>query len=253
MAGQKTLIWAGIKATVDKSYSIFPLGDCAITLDLGHLIDEQLNRKALSIQEWLKAHAFPGLKDIIVAYSSVSIFYDPDMVRKQRDCPDGVYTYIRSLFEEAWAATGGLDVQVPSGELIRVPVCYGGKEGPDLEELSKAKNMTIEDIIQLHCSLIYRVYMIGFLPGFPYLGKVDARLETERKSRPVPVSAGGVGIAGNQTGIYPVNSPGGWQIIGRTPIKLFDRAASPPIKFAIGDRVLFYPISQEEFRSLCPG
>ena len=237
---------------MDKPFAIFPLGDCAITLDLGHLIDEQLNRKALGIQEWLKAHAFPGLRDIIVAYSSVSIFYDPEVVRRQRDCPDGVYTYIKALLEEAWRATRDVDAPALSGDIIRVPVCYDGREGPDLEELSRVKNMTKEDIIELHCSLIYRVYMIGFLPGFPYLGKVDARLEMERKSRPVPVSAGGVGIAGNQTGIYPVNSPGGWQIIGRTPIKLFDRAALPPIKFAIGDRVQFYPISQEEFRSLCP-
>jgi len=236
---------------LDKPFAIFPLGDCAITLELGHLIDEQLNRKALDIQEWLKAHAFPGMKDIIVAYSSVSIFYDPVVVRRQPACRNGVYTYIKALLVEVWSAAVLLDPPALSGELIRIPVCYGGMEGPDLEELSRLKKMTNEDIVQLHCSIIYRVYMIGFLPGFPYLGKVDARLETGRKQRPAPVRAGGVGIAGNQTGIYPVNSPGGWQIIGRTPIKLFDRAASPPIKLAIGDSVQFYPISKEEFRSLC--
>jgi len=227
-----------------------------MTLDLGALIDEELNGKALAIAAWLRRqeHAFPGLRDIIVAYSSVTVFYDPvEMDVKQPAATGGVYKYVRRLLEEAWAATGTPDLIPFTGEPVRIPVCYGGAYGPDLEELCKLKNMPPEDIIALHCASIYRVYMIGFLPGFPYLGRLDPRLEAGRKQRPAPVVAGGVGIAGNQTGIYPVNSPGGWQIIGRTPTRLFDPAATPPVKLSIGDRIRFYPVSPEEFRALCPG
>ncbi len=239
--------------TLDKPFSIYSLGDSAITLDMGHLIDQQLNRKALAISAWIQEHPFPGMLDIIVAYSSVTIFYDPVVTGgKQPELEDGVYKYVGRLLEEAWKVTDDPEPLSSTGELIRIPVCYGGLYGPDLEELSKVKKMPHEDVIQLHCSTIYRVYMLGFLPGFPYLGKIDPRLETGRKQRPVPVTAGGVGIAGNQTGVYPVNSPGGWQIIGRTPMRLFDPAMTPPVKLSIGQLVQFYPISPEEFRALCP-
>jgi inhibitor of KinA len=238
---------------LNKPYSIYSLGDSAVTLDLGHLIDEQLNGRAIAISEWLRGHAFPGLLDIIVAYSSVTVFYDPVATgRRQPADEDGVYKYVGRLLEEAYAAVGAPVPVTPAGEPVRIPVCYGGSYGPDLEELCRVKNMTHEDIIRLHCSIIYRVYMIGFLPGFPYLGIVDPRLETGRKQRPAPVTAGGVGIAGNQTGIYPVNSPGGWQIIGRTPVRLFDPAMTPPVKLSIGDRVQFYPVSPAEFQAMCP-
>ena len=220
-----------------------------MTLELGHLIDEQVNRRILALETWLREHTFPGLKDIIVAYSSISVFYDPAEMG-QAGWPDGVYKHIRQLLEEAWVAT---EEETPSfleeREPIRIPVCYGGGFGPDLEGLSIALKISPMDVIELHSSFIYRVYMIGFLPGFPYLGRIDPRLEMGRKSRPVPVAAGGVGIAGNQTGIYPVNSPGGWQIIGRTPVKLFDPEKEPPVRLNIGDQVQFYAVSKEEFET----
>lgn len=242
--------------TLDKPYSIFSLGDSAMTLELGHLIDEQLNRRALLLSAWLKAHPFAGLLDIIVAYSSVTVFYDP-VVMATGGSPwgQGAYDWVRTLLEEAWTAT---EMAAARGyasngrEPVRIPVCYGGGLGPDLEGLSKSLKIPQKDIIDIHISSIYLVYMIGFLPGFPYLGRIDPRLETGRKEKPVPVAAGGVGIAGQQTGIYPVNSPGGWQIIGRTPIRLFEKNREPPVKLAIGDRVQFYPVSMEEFRALCP-
>ena len=221
-----------------------------MTLELGHLIDEQVNRRVLTLEAWLRERPFSGLKDIIVAYSSITLFYDPAEM-SAAGWPGGVHKHIRQLLEEAWVATIG---EYPSfleeRELIRIPVCYGGGYGPDLEGLSIGLKISPEDIVELHSSFIYRVYMIGFLPGFPYLGRVDPRLETGRKSRPVQVAAGGVGIAGNQTGIYPVNSPGGWQIIGRTPMKLFDPKKAPPVRLNIGDRVQFYAVGREEFESL---
>ena len=240
--------------TLDRPFSLYSLGDSAITLDLGHFIDEQLNRKVLAISAWMQEHSFPGMLDIIVAYSSVTVFYDPVITGGRAPVgEDGIYKYVEGLLEEAWEVTDDPEPLSSEGAPVRIPVCYGGPYGPDLEELTRVKNLSREDIVQLHCSTIYRVYMLGFLPGFPYLGRVDPRLETGRKQRPVSVAAGGVGIAGNQTGIYPVNSPGGWQIIGRTPLKLFDPAATPPVKLSIGDQVQFYPVSPEEFRSFCPG
>jgi inhibitor of KinA len=236
---------------LSSSFSIFPLGDSAITIDLGNCIDEQLNIRALAIQDWLLVRREPGFADIITAYSSVSVFYDPTLIPvNRRDGPGGVYHWLKGLLEQAWEQTsmqGGGQVKVQSHD-FRIPVCYEGEYGPDLKWVAEQKDLSTRDIIALHSSQTYRIFMIGFLPGFPYMGKIDRRLEISRKQRPVPVLAGGVGIAGIQTGIYPLNSPGGWQIIGRTPVKLFNRQAQPPVRMRPGDLVQFYPVSPEEFR-----
>jgi inhibitor of KinA len=232
------------------SFSIYPLGDSAITIDLGNSIDEQLNRQALAIHDWLQAHRFPGLVDIIIAYSSVSVLYDPVIVRASKtNCPGGAYGWLRGLLEQAHGITGGSEDNGVKGHSFRIPVCYGGEYGPDLEWVARQKELSAEEVIRIHHSDSYRIYMVGFLPGFPYMGKTDSRLEIPRKDRPVPVMGGGVGIAGIQTGIYPLSSPGGWQIIGRTPVRLFDWQADPPIRFQCGDEITFYPISREEFVS----
>jgi inhibitor of KinA len=240
-------------------FFIFPLGDSAITIDLGNHIDKQLNTRALALHDWLQAHRFPGVIDIIVAYSSVSVFYDPSIVRSgKQDCPDGVYYRLKRLLEQAWEATMTSDAgnnqgdgpAPPSGHSFRIPVCYDDEYGPDLQWVAREKALPREEVIRLHSSCIYHVYMIGFLPGFPYLGKTDPMLEVPRKVQPVPVAAGGVGITGLQTGIYPLNSPGGWQIIGQTPVKLFNPEADPPVCLQAGDQVRFYPISKEEFTSI---
>ena len=229
------------------SFSIYPLGDSAITIDLGNSIEEQLNRQALAIHDWLQAHRFPGLVDIIVAYSSVSVLYDPAIVRTSKvNCPGGAYGWVSKLLKQGWEEVMEVGDAV-KGHSFRIPVCYGGEYGPDLEWVARKKGLSGEEVIRIHQSGSYRIYMVGFLPGFPYLGKTDSRLEVPRKDRPVPVMGGGVGIAGIQTGIYPLSSPGGWQIIGRTPVRLFDWQTDPPIRFQCGDEVEFYPISREEF------
>lgn len=247
-------------------HSIFPLGDSAITIDLGERIDEELNRKALAIRDWLVARSVPGVQDIIVAYSSVSVFYDPVLVgegivaRQEGDAGDmeeggagdideGIaFGYMKQRLEQA----GEEAVPQPGadGKTIALPVCYGGRFGPDLEPVSAAKGISPGEVIHIHSSRIYRVYMIGFLPGFAYLGKVDERLDMPRKAAPVPVVAGSVGIVGNQSGIYPLNSPGGWHIIGLTPLKLFDPEGEPPVLLKTGDRVQFFPITAVEFDQL---
>lgn len=224
-----------------KSYAIFPLGDSAVTIDLGNCIDEEYNVRALAMHDWLQAHRFPGIRDIVMAYSSVSVFFDPVVVRASG---------VGDLLVRAWRETGVSGGGQAEGRSFRIPVCYEKEYAPDLEWVAGEKGLSAAEVIELHCAMVYRVYMVGFLPGFSYMGSVDQRLELPRKPLPVNVVAGGVGLTGRQTGIYPLNSPGGWQIIGRTPIKLFDAGMNPPVRLQSGDRVQFYPVSGVEFRDL---
>jgi inhibitor of KinA len=140
--------------------------------------------------------------------------------------------------------------EISKQRILEIPVCYAKPFAPDLETLALQNQLTTEEVIQLHTAKVYRVYMIGFLPGFAYMGKVDHRIAAPRKSQPrTNIPAGSVGIAGEQTGIYPLVSPGGWNIIGQTPLKLFDAARPDPVLFQPGDRVHFYSISQNEFEN----
>jgi len=258
------ITWSAVNRST--SFSIYPLGDSAITIDLGNNIDEQLNRQALAIHDWLQAHRFPGLVDIIIAYSSVSVLYDPAVVRTGKgNGPGGAYHWLKGLLEKAGGEVigertreGAADTRSDSsvvghaghgvpGHSFRIPVCYDGDYGPDQEWIARQKGLSVEDVIRIHHSGSYRIYMVGFLPGFPYLGKVDSRLEIPRKDRPVPVMGGGVGIAGIQTGIYPLSSPGGWQIIGRTPMQLFRPHLEPAALLKPGDRVRFKPMSPGDY------
>jgi inhibitor of KinA len=246
------------------SYQLFPLGDSAITIDLGNCIDEQLNRHALALYDWLEAHRFPGVLDIIVAYSSVSVFFDPLVIRASGlTGPDAVSEWVGKWLERAWreAEAGGApqpdkrksdgwSTPEAEGSIISIPVCYEREYAPDLDLVARAKELSGQEVVAIHSVVVYRVYMVGFLPGFSYMGIVDERIQLVRKPQPVPVVAGGVGIAGMQTGIYPLNSPGGWQIIGRTPMRFFDVGEHPPVRLKTGDRVRFCPISTAEFRRL---
>ncbi len=234
---------------MEQELTIFPLGDSAITIDLGGRIDQELNGKALAIREWLGSRRIPGVQDIIVAYSSVTVFYDPvEVVAGYEALVDGGFGRMKNILEQA--REEAVPVEAGDSTPISVPVCYGGRFGPDLEAVSGTKGISPEELIHLHSSRVYQVYMVGFLPGFPYLGKIDEKLDMPRKAAPVPVLAGSVGIVGPQSGIYPLNSPGGWHIIGRTPLRLFDPLAATPIRLRTGDRVQFVPIAPGEFEEL---
>jgi inhibitor of KinA len=246
-------------AAAKLSYQLFPLGDSAITIDLGNCIDEQLNRQALAIFDWMEAHRFPGVLDIIVAYSSVTVCFDPLVVRASGIAgQDTVSEWMGSWLEQAWRQSdirrsqGGADgpAGVADGPILSIPVCYEGEHAPDLDLVARWKGLSTQEVVAIHSVAVYRVYMVGFLPGFSYMGIVDERIQLARKPQPVPVVAGGVGIAGMQTGIYPLNSPGGWQIIGRTPMRFFDAAGAPPVRLKTGDLVRFCAISTAEFRRL---
>jgi inhibitor of KinA len=231
---------------LEKPFTIFPLGDSAATIDLENRISEELNRKVLSMERWVTENPFEGIKDLIVAYSSLTVFYDAEQVKKKYHLETPVYEFVREKLAQAWSQSVPLAEPENSG-IIHFPLCYAPEFGTDLEYISNRNGLSAEEIVQLHSSRTYRVYMIGFLPGFSYLGQVDDRLVTPRKIQPAPVTAGSVGIAGSQTGIYSLQCPGGWQIIGRTPVRLFDANADAPVRLKAGDRVKFYPVSRAEY------
>lgn len=205
-----------------------------------------MNQKVLAIERRLREEPFAGLKDCWIAYSSITVVFDPIAVKKAYEPEKTIFSYVSTLLERAYRETENYN-PVP-GRKVRIPVCYDGEYGPDLPALARMKQLTPETIIDLHTSRNYRVYMIGFLPGFSYMAELDERLWIPRKPQPVPVKAGSVGVAGMQTGIYPVNCPGGWFIIGRTPLRLFNPESEKPVLLEAGDEVEFYRIDPYEFK-----
>lgn len=226
-------------------YTLFPLGDSALLIDLGPVLDEERNKRVLQLFQQIKSKQLPYIKDVVPAYSSLAVYYDVPAVEKkdrEKTAFETVAETICSLLEQEAPTVA------ESTSTISIPVCYALMYAPDLEAIAQQKNISVREVIQLHTSRTYRVYMIGFLPGFAYMGELDERIATPRKDTPLTaVPAGSVGIAGRQTGIYPLPSPGGWQLIGRTPLKLFDKVKEPPVLLQPGDRVQFYAITEDEF------
>jgi inhibitor of KinA len=230
------------------NFSIFPLGDQAVTFSLSATIKEEYHVRVMAMKTWLLENSFHGLKDVIVAYSSLTLLYDACQVRKTFHV-ESPSLFAMNKLREAHRQTEYSAVSIEP-KLLRIPVCYEPPFSPDLETVSALTGIAEEHIIRMHSEKKYRVYMIGFLPGFPYLGEVDQRIVVPRKTTPrQKVEAGSVGIAGSQTGVYPLDSPGGWQIIGKTPFRLFEKNAVPPVILEPGNSVEFYPITRKEFEN----
>lgn len=229
-------------------YTIFPLGDTALTIDFGNSIDDSINHKVLALFHSIKQNRLPGIIELVPAYSSLTVYYDVLQTKK-------IYPQYKTAFDALSVTLAGklkepLSDTIINEELIRIPVCYDPEFALDMEELVKAKNISAEDIIRIHTSKLYTVYMLGFLPGFTYMAKVDDSISIPRKPVPrIKVEAGSVGIAGLQTGVYPLASPGGWQIIGRTPLRLFNAGSESFTLLKPGNKVQFYSISKDEFNS----
>jgi inhibitor of KinA len=226
--------------------TISPLGDAAIILNFENTIDETLNSTVLYLYHKLKVQQLPFVKDIVPAYSSLVIFYDLLILENTKTVNKSyveiVLDHVKKILAE------DIEISPFATRKVKIPVCYSEKYAWDLDEISKEKTLTPEEIIHLHTAKRYRVYMIGFLPGFAYMGEADKRIAMPRKQQPrTKVAAGSVGIAGMQTGIYPFDSPGGWQIIGRTPVKLFDKENDDPVLLQPGDEIEFYSITEDEF------
>lgn len=229
------------------TYQINALGDGALLVSFGNVIDDELNNKVLALFERVQSSSLT-LKDCVPAYSSLAIYYDPLLFRT-----DGK-TAFQTVKKTIVQMLSDLQVDVwQTAKQWRLPVCYEQKFAPDLQALAQQKSMTTDEVVQLHTATAYRVYTLGFLPGFAYMGKVDERIATPRKNSPVTVAAGSVGIAGEQTGIYPFDSPGGWNIIGRTPVKLFKKEQAAPVLLQPGDEISFYSITEDEFANYKSG
>lgn len=225
-------------------YNIFPLGDSAMTIHFGNLIEEKINKQIIQLFHAIQAAQVVGVTDIIPAYSSLTICYDIVAVTKHQAGTSAFATMknkMENLLQREQHTTNQHTRQ------IQVPVCYADAFAPDKETMMRETHLSFDDIIQIHTSKTYTVYMLGFLPGFAYMGEVDARIAVARKTEPTNVAAGSVGIAGLQTGMYPVTSPGGWQIIGRTPLLLFDTEKEEPTLLQAGDEVQFFSIGEDEY------
>jgi inhibitor of KinA len=227
------------------SYTVYPVGDTAMTIQWGEGIDEHTNQVVLALFQLLKDRAIPGVTDIIPAYNSLMLVYEPGYIRANMEV-SSAYDWMHG--ELLRSVTQLKELPATDSRYVEIPVCYDVTLGPDLSALSLARNVPVEEVVQRHAQPVYRVYMIGFLPGFPYMGTVDPVIATQRKREPsLHIAKGSVGIAGMQTGIYPLESPGGWNIIGRTPLELFDPQGGRPVYLNPGDRVKFIPISLEAY------
>ena len=217
---------------------IRPCGDQALTVLFEQRISEEIHQQVIRLDIMLQAD--PAVVEVVPAYASVLVYYDPL-----------AYTYAEMEQRIRKHLTEDRPARETDGKCVVIPVCYGGKHGPDLPFVASHAGLTVSEVIQLHSGREYRIYMLGFLPGFPYLGGMDPKLETPRLPSPrTLIPAGSVGIGGRQTGIYPFDSPGGWRLIGRTPASLFRRSVSGKEKVPIyqaGDRIRFESISPEEY------
>lgn len=233
------------------SYNIYSLGDSAVIIDFGDIIDESLNRLVHSLFYQLQNDPIPGMIEAVPAYSSLTIYYDILFIRNKLNQQTTAFEWITERLKK-YISKENIETGDPQ-ILIKIPVCYEDEYAPDLGFIASHHNISTEEVILLHTSVTYRVYMLGFLPGFAYMGMVDEKISSSRKQNPAPVEPGSIGIAGKQTGIYPFRSPGGWQIIGRTPWKLFDKEKMNPVLFKSGDNVQFYSITKNEFEDIKSG
>lgn len=230
------------------SYKISSLGDTALIIDFGNIIDESINKVVHSLFYQLQNDPIPGMIEAVPAYSSLTIYYDVLFIRnklnKQTTAFEWISEGLKKYISKENIETG--DPQL----LIKIPVCYENEYASDLSFIASQNDISAEEVIYLHTAATYHVYMLGFLPGFAYMGMVDEKISSSRKQKPVFVEAGSIGIAGLQTGIYPFRSQGGWQIVGRTPVELFDKEKINPVLFKPGDKIQFYSITKNEFEDL---
>jgi inhibitor of KinA len=230
------------------AYTIYSLGDSALTIDFGNIIDLKINEQVIALFDLLTKKPLPATKEVVPAYSTLTIYYNFFEANKKKQADQTAFEWMREQVQTF--INNGFETTAKEEKLIRIPVCYADEFGIDINTIAEGNKISVEDIINIHSSGSYKVFMLGFLPGFAYMGQVDERIGYARKQQPVNVVSGSVGIAGRQTGIYPLDSPGGWQIIGRTPLKLFEAQNSNPTLLEAGDTVQFYSITKDEFEDI---
>ena len=212
-------------------------GDRGLLVEYGDSIEPQVNTKVRSMAIVLEQDAPEGIIETIPTYRSLLLVYNPSLTN-----PHILKKALNKLEERLY------EIEIPAPKTVEIPVCYGKEFGPDIEYVAKIHHLTVDEVIQLHCEPEYLIYMVGFTPGFAFLGGLTERLHTPRLETPRTLIPGGsVAIANNQTGIYPIASPGGWQLIGRTPLLVFAPKRPDPFLYQAGDRIKFKPISPEEY------
>lgn len=227
-----------------RTFHITALNENALLVSYGNIIDIAINENIIALHEQLTAEPFPGMIESMPAYASLAVFYDTIAIRQQQTQFTTAFEFVQQHILEL---IGKIDNQSDdkTNTIITIPVYYNGA---DLNDVAGLHGLSVEELIQIHTAVRYRVYMTGFLPGFAYMGTVDERIVTPRKEQPrLRVPAGSVGIAGAQTGIYPSDSPGGWQLIGNTPLQIFDKNKKDPCLLKAGDQVQFVSITKTDF------
>ncbi|RXT04934.1 5-oxoprolinase subunit PxpB [Ammoniphilus sp. CFH 90114] len=229
------------------NYQVYPLGETALVVALGDSINLETHNKVKALAKFLDEQPFTGLVEYVPAFTTVTVFYDPlqfaddEQVSAYKRVSDIMDSIMNQLKEE----------ERGNFRVMEIPVCYGGRFGPDLEFVAEHNGLTPEEVVEIHTSGEYLVYMIGFAPGFPYIGGMSERIAAPRRPSPrLAIPAGSVGIAGKQTGVYPIETPGGWQLIGQTPLQLFRPLDSSPSLLQAGDQVRFVSVTEDEFLEL---
>lgn len=236
-----------------KEYQLLSVGENCIFVKFGEVISPDIHKKVKKMADYLEANEFPGYVEFIATYTGTAVNYDPWVVKKrlakrgQTACDA-----VAQILEEYVEKSALLPESKP--DVIEIPVCYGGEFGPDLEFVAEHNHLGTEEVVAIHSEGDYLCYMIGFCPGFPFLGGMDERIATPRRQTPrLSIPARSIGIAGLQTGGYPISTPGGWQIIGRSAIEMYDASADKPTLLKAGDIVRFRSISTEEYLEIRGG
>ena len=236
---------------MNKDYEIKPLGETSVIVKFGNAISPAIHNKIQRLADYLEKYPFTGMVEYVMSYTSLVVYYNPFAVKKAAENKDKstlqlVTDYLDGCMEKTQAA------DEKKANVVEIPVCYGGKYGPDIEFVAEYNHLSVDEVIQIHTAPEYLVYMIGFCPGFPYLGGMDERIATPRRDMPrLEIPARSIGIAGQQTGGYPISTPGGWQIIGRTALEMFNpHDDENPSLLHSGDLVKFYAVSEAEYLSI---
>jgi inhibitor of KinA len=231
------------------AWRISPQGDRCLMVEFGQKVDRDTNLHARALAQHLVDYPLPGVLDIVPAFTTVAVHYRPELIAEaegQQTPYDRLAAQVEEVLDE------GIELAASAPRRIRIPVCYGGEFGLDLEEVARARGLMTDEVATLHSQSPHVVYMLGFAPGFPYIAGLDERLAVPRRATPrLKIPLGTIAIAGNQSVVYSLETPGGWNLIGRTPLRVFTPETDPPCLLRAGDAVHFYPITREQYDAQC--
>ncbi len=230
-------------------WRIAPQGDCCLMVEFGQKIDHETNLRARALAQYLVDNPIPGVLDVVPAFTTVAVHYRPEAFAAANGAE---LPYDRLAAEMERVLQAGVERKTAVERRVEIPVCYGGEFGPDLEEVARARKLSTDEVTAIHSQSPHVVYMLGFAPGFPYIAGLDERLAMPRRATPrLKIPLGSIAIAGNQSVVYSIETPGGWNLIGRTPLRVFTPESDPPCLLRAGDAVHFVPITLDEYRAQC--